>query len=240
VADEYWYLWYEYRGFRILIAILLVGIIALLVWLLAFRPNHDDATVPVQPGGGPASVTQEDLINLSQQFRQPIYWAGTMPGTWLELTETDTSYAYIRYLSEDTPVGDPSPNFLTVGTYPSLRAYTNLRAYANHADARTNRIANGGLAVTVPGSPTSVYFAYPHEDVQVEVYDPDSNRALSLVKSGVVRPVTEDTNAAVPGLVPGASTTVAPTTTTSVPSTSVPTTSVPIAPPAPTTTVPGG
>jgi hypothetical protein len=129
-------------------------------------------------------------------------------------------------------VGDPSPNFLTVGTYPSLSAYTNLRSYANHADAATTRIANGGLAVTIPGSPTSVYFAYPHQDVQVEVYDPDSNRALGLVKSGAVRPVTQSAKAAVPGVVPGASTTpVTPAPTT---------TSVPTAPQAPTPTLPGG
>jgi hypothetical protein len=38
-----------------------------------------------------------------------------------------------------------------------------------------------------------VYFSYPHEDVQVEVYDPEPGRALNLVKTGVIRPVTVST-----------------------------------------------
>jgi hypothetical protein len=230
VADEFWYLWYEYRGFRIFVAALLIGVVALLVWLLVIR--SDDSTTssatPV-PGGGPVGTTEADLVTLSQELGQPIYWAGTMPGTRLELTETNNSYAYLRYLTEHSPVGDPSPDFLTVGTYPSLNAFSNLRSYANHSHAQTDRIPNGGLAVTVPGSPTSVYFAYPQEGVQVEVYDPEPKRAMDLVKSGVVRPISE-----------GAVTTTTPTPTTVAPvpttTTAVPTTTVP----APESTSPVG
>ena len=82
-----------------------------------------------------------------------------------------------------------------MGSYPSLNAFGNLRSYAERSDARTSRVENGGLVVTVPGSPTSVYLAYPHEDVQVEVYDPEPERALNLVKTGVVRPVTSGSEA---------------------------------------------
>jgi hypothetical protein len=113
-----------------------------------------------------------------------------MPGTQLELTETDNGYPYVRYLTQGTAIGDPSPDFLTVGTYPAINAFDDLRSYANSSRAHLKHIQNGGLALTVPGSPTSVYFAYPHEDVQVEVYDPHPHRALDLVKTGEVRPVT--------------------------------------------------
>jgi hypothetical protein len=37
--------------------------------------------------------------------------------------------------------------------------------------------------------PTSVYVAYPDRDLQIEVYDPDPAHALSVAKSGVVRPI---------------------------------------------------
>lgn len=191
-----WYYWYEYPAIRWLAVILVVGLIALVVWLLAVRSDGSEPAAVVQPGGGPVGATEEQLVELSQQLSQPVYWAGTMPGTRMELTESNNSYAYLRYLTEDAPVGDPSPDFLTVGTYPALNAYKNLQDYAKHSRADTSRIANGGLVVTVPGSPTSVYLAYPHEDVQVEVYDPEPRHALDLVKSGVVRPVTSSSSAA--------------------------------------------
>jgi len=207
-----WYYWYKHPALRWLAVLLLVALIGLLVWLLAFRSDDGGATA-VEPGGGPVGVTQEDLFALSQQLHQPIYWAGTMPGTRMELTETDNSYAYIRYLTEDAPVGDSSPEFLTVGTYPALDAYKNLTAYAKHSRATTKPIQNGGVAVVIPGSPTSVYFAYPHEDVQVEVYDPQPQRALDLVKSGVVRPVTASTSAVSTTPTPATPATTVPTTT---------------------------
>lgn len=209
-----WYLWYRYPTLRWVLALLLLAAIALVVWLLAFR--NDGGSAIVQPGGGPVGVTQEDLIALSQRLHEPIYWAGTMPGTRLELTETNNSYAYLRYLTEDTPVGDTSANFLTVGTYPSPNAYEDLRGYARgHSQATTNRIQNGGIAVVIPGSPTSVYFAYPHQDVQVEVYDPQQGRALDLVKSGVVRPVISSTSTAGAASSTGTPTVTVPTTTPS-------------------------
>jgi hypothetical protein len=190
-----WYYWYEYPALRWLAALVAIGLVALLAWLLLIRPDGRgaDGAAPVKAGAGPVMATQEDLVTLSQELRQPVYWAGDLPGTQLEVTQSDSSYAYVRYLTDDAPVGDPSPDFLTVGTYPSLNAFGNLRTYADRSDARTSRIDNDGLAVTVPGSPTSVYFGYPHEDVQVEVYDPEPGRALNLVKTGVIRPVTAGT-----------------------------------------------
>jgi excisionase family DNA binding protein len=188
------YYWYKYPALRWLAVILAIAVVALLVWLLAIRSDGNESTAVIQPGGGPVGATEADLVTLSQRLGQPVYWAGTMPDTRLEITESNNSYAYLRYLTQDSPVGDPSPDFLTVGTYPSPGAYTNLRSYAENKRADTTRIQNGGLAVTVPGSPTSVYFAYPNEDVQVEVYDPEPGHAMELVKSGVVRPVTTSTN----------------------------------------------
>lgn len=41
----------------------------------------------------------------------------------------------------------------------------------------------------IPGSPTSVYFARPDQDFQVEVYDPHPGEALRLIKSGAIEPV---------------------------------------------------
>lgn len=204
------YYWYKYPALRWLAVILAIAVVALLVWLLAIRSDGSEPTAVIQPGGGPVGATEADLVSLSQELGQPVYWAGPMADTRLEVTQSSNSYAYLRYLTENSPVGDPSPDFLTVGTYPSLDAFSNLRSYAQRSQADTTRIQNGGFAVTVPGSPTSVYFAYPQENVQVEVYDPEPRRALELVKSGVVRPVTNTS-------VTSATTTTLPSTTPTTP-----------------------
>lgn len=196
MTDEFWYLWYEYRAFRFFVVLLLCALIGLLVWLLFLRPHNGDSAANVKAGGGPVPTGEADLSALSRQTRQPVYWAGTMPGTRMELTQTNSGYSYVRYLTGDAHVGDPSPNFLTVATYPTLDAFHDLRSYARNTRGPSVPIAHGGIALTVPGSPTSVFFAYPHEDVQVEVYDPRPKKALDLVKSGVVRPVS--------GVLPGA------------------------------------
>ena len=189
-----WYYWYEYPALRWLAALLAIGLVALLAWLLLIRPGGEsDGATPVRAGAGPVGATQEDLVTLSEELRQPVYWAGDLPGTRIELSQSTSSFAYVRYLTDDAPVGDPSPDFLTVGTYPTLNAFANLRSWAERTDARTTRIDIGGLVVIVPDSPTSVYLGYPHEDVQVEVYDPEPGRALNLVKTGVIRPVTVST-----------------------------------------------
>src|SRR5439155_4813801 len=104
---------YEYPALRWLTVILALAVIALLVWLLAFKPSGS-STATVQPGGGPVGATEADLIALSQRLNQPIYWAGNVADTRMELTETSSSYAYLRYLTAGAPVGDSSPNFLTV------------------------------------------------------------------------------------------------------------------------------
>jgi hypothetical protein len=228
--------WYEYPALRWLAVILALAAIALIIWLLAFKDNGSSSAT-VQPGGGPVGVTQEQLVALSQRLNQPIYWAGNISGTRMELTETSSSYAYLRYLTSDAPVGDSSPGFLTVGTYPQVNAYKNLSSYARNNRANTERIQNGGIAVVIPKSPTSVYFAYPRQDVQIEVYDPQPDKALEMVKSGQIVPVpggvtTSNGTAALPSIPAGSAATTPVAPTSSTPSTTTA--------PSVTPTVPGG
>jgi hypothetical protein len=194
------YLWYERPAVRWAAALLAIAVIALLAWLLVIR--SDTATSSVRPGGGPVAATEQQLVDLSHELHQPVYWAGSMPGTTMELTETTKAYPYVRYLTGSASIGDTSPDYLTVGTYPTVNAFNALRSYAHESNARLVGIQRGGIAVTVPGSPTSVYFAYPNEDAQIEVYDPQPKRALTLVKTGVIQPVTEPQPAPVSELPP--------------------------------------
>jgi hypothetical protein len=55
--------------------------------------------------------------------------------------------------------------------------------------ATTFRLRGGAIAVVNATAPTNVYFAYPHTNYQVEVFDPNARTARRLVVSGAIRPV---------------------------------------------------
>jgi hypothetical protein len=187
-GEQLWYLWYAYPAVRVAAVLLSLAILGLVVWLLLLRPDDQPSGV-AQPGAGPVETSEADLATLSNEVGLPIYWAGALPDTRLEATLTSNKYAYVRYLTADAPVGDASPEYLTVASYPSVNALDNLRSYARSEGASTQRIPGGGVAVPVPGSPTSVYFARPIADVQVEVFDPQPGEALQLIRSGAIAPV---------------------------------------------------
>ena len=132
---------------------------------------------------GPEAATEEDLVALSQDLGQPVYWAGPRENTTYELTVIGNGSVYVRYLPSDAEVGS-KPLALTVATYPLPDAYK-----------ATKRIASGTVTVDAPddayamhtkGNPHNVYLAYPGEDVQVEVYSPLPREAPRLVRQGEI------------------------------------------------------
>jgi hypothetical protein len=163
-----------------------LAVVALLAWLVFLRPGGSDE---VRAGGGPVETSPAGLTSLSQALGHELYWAGTMPGTKLEVTLTSERLVFVRYLSASAPIGDPSARYPVVGTYPAPAAYTDLRRYAHRHDAVTRPVPRGGLAMVVPGSPTSVFVAYPGAPAQAEIYDPHLGEALALALSGAIRPV---------------------------------------------------
>lgn len=190
LRGELSYVWQDFRAVRVAAVIAAIGIVLLSAWLVVLRPSGGgEASGELRVGGGPVATSQLELAGLAGDMGQAIYWAGPMPGTSLEATLTSHRSVFVRYLTPDAGIGDPSSSFLTVGTYPDPNAFSHLRSYARHTDAATTRVGGGGLAVVVPDASNSVFFAYPGDPVQVEVYDPSAERALSLVKSGVVAPI---------------------------------------------------
>jgi hypothetical protein len=186
---------YELRGVRIGAVIAIAAVIAFLVWFFAIRDTGSDSS---SGGGGnatanrlgPEAASESDLAALSQKLDQPIYWAGNQPGTSaMELTQTADGNVYVRYLTGNAGIGTPKPSYLTIGTYPFTDAFHALQVIAKRPGAVVKDVSGGGLAVTNADSPTSVYLAYPNQDFQVEVYDPDPSKGLDLVTSGDVRTV---------------------------------------------------
>jgi hypothetical protein len=173
------------RGFRLgAVVAVLIGV-ALLAWLVLGGDDDDGGEA-----GAPQAVSVEELQErASSNDALPVYWAGPQAGTTYELTETSDGSVYVRYLPEDAEVGDPSPDFLTVATYPLENGYARVQAAAEEEGAETEELPNGGLALVDADRPSSVYVAYEGEPYQVEVYDPSPDRALDLVTSGAVQPV---------------------------------------------------
>jgi hypothetical protein len=168
-----------------LVALLLIALISFGA-LLTLRAHGGKTTLP--PVGSPAAVSESQLKSLASQSSQPIYWAGPKHGTY-ELTRTTDGRTYIRYLPSADKVGDRTPNYLTVGTYPTKQAFSALKRAAARDGAVSANVDHGGLLVFNNGAPKSVYFSYPKSGYQVEVYDPSPLQARGLVLSGSIKPI---------------------------------------------------
>jgi hypothetical protein len=178
------------RGVRLAAVIAVAALAGFLVWYFATRDTGGGSSQSPSNVVSPVAATEADIADLAKQEGRPIYWAGPQPRTTtLELTETADKNVYVRYLTGNAQVGNQDADFLTIGTYPFPDAYHALQVIANQPGGERHRIADGGLAVQNKSSPTSVYLAYPNQDIEIEVYDPDPKRALSLVTSGAVRRV---------------------------------------------------
>jgi hypothetical protein len=184
------YYWYGYRTVRAAAVIAAIAVVGLLAWLLFIRSDNGADHQVIRAGGGPVPASEADLVGLAQRLAQPVYWAGPVAGTTLEATQSDANFTYVRYLTGDAQAGDPAGDFLTVGTYPITNGWSDMQAYARRWNVPESHIPGGGVAVPVRNSPTSVFIAYPHQAVQVEVYDPKPDKALSLATSGAIKPVS--------------------------------------------------
>jgi hypothetical protein len=180
------------RIVAVVAAALIVAVIAFL--LLSGGDDEDPGTAAPPPTTvvevPPAIVSAADLRDVSAELGHPIYWLGPRPGASFELTREGNGDVYVRYLTGGAEAGDPRPRFVTVGTYPVQDAVAAVKRAAAAAGAKPLPIAHGGYAFVNPDNPTSVYFAYPGADYQVEVFAPKAAEALELVTSGKVLAVS--------------------------------------------------
>jgi hypothetical protein len=153
----------------------------------AVGPVGSGATASVTPVK-PTAASIQDLRALAASSGHAIYWAGKQTGTTYELSELSGGGIFVRYLPAGVKAGDPRP-FPTVATYPVRGAYAAVRQIALRPGATSIKVSNGGIAVTDPAHPNSVYLAYPRADVEVEVFDPSAGHAHQLVSSGAIVPV---------------------------------------------------
>lgn len=163
--------------------------LAVVVGAVAWIASGDDESgVPAPATPEVRIVDPEELANLSAVLGHPVYWAGPQPGTELELTESEGGSVQLRYVEPDAPLGEESPEALTIGTYPLPDPRGALATFAAEPGSVVRRSQKGLKVFSSEASPSSVYFASPDNSVQVEVYDPSPERALGLALSGQVRP----------------------------------------------------
>ena len=178
----------------IVVAAIVVGVI-LLATSGSSSPTStaSSAATPSQAGASSGTTVQAislaGLRALPASLGHPVYWAGPRAGTTYELTKTPDGRVYVRYLTGGARVGLPLPNFLTIGTYVVPNAAAAVRTAAAQAGAVRVPVS-GGFGFYNRARPTSVYFAYPGSNVQVETYDPSAAVARQLVETGAIKPVS--------------------------------------------------
>lgn len=178
--------------FSAVIAVALAAAFA--VWFFQFR---DDGGTTAATGGTAAAVepiaahaaSVSEIQSLAASLDFPVYWAGPLPNMTYELTRTDAGRIYVRYLPKGVAPGDPSPDYLTVGTYPQSNGYAALEA-ASKEPGTVSRQATGGAFIVYDRShPRSVYFSFRDAKFQVEVFDPTPGHARDLTYSGDIQRV---------------------------------------------------
>lgn len=180
--------WYDGTGVRVTAVIAVALVAGFLAWYFAIRDTGSSGSFN---GGKPTQVSDSTggVGDLASSAGHPVYWVGTQPNTKLEATLLTNGDAYVRYLTPGAPIGSQQPDFLTVGTYPVAKAYKALQKVSKQSGAIVKHDPNGALVVTNESNPRSVYVAYPKKNLQIEVFDPNANRALQLASSGALTPV---------------------------------------------------
>jgi hypothetical protein len=159
-----------------------VGFIAWLLFIKGDNSSKGRKAIPV-------AATPQSLHQLAASLGHSVYWVGRRARNTYELTRTSDGSVYIRYLPPGVALGDPRPNFLTIGTYPHPKATATVQKAARRQGALKLKV-KGGLAVSNATRPQSTYVAYSRDpDLLLEIYDPSPSRSHRLANSGQVVPV---------------------------------------------------
>ncbi len=163
--------------------------VAVIAWVATRDNSGDSSSEPAPPPPPPRIVTSAELVEAEEEIGQPIYWAGQMEGDEMVLEQlAEGGGVQILYVPEGTAAGEASAGSLTIGSYPVEDPAAALEANAEAPGQITREGPEGRTLVTSEEGPTSVYFASSDNSVEVEVYDPSPQKAMSLALSGKVQP----------------------------------------------------
>lgn len=134
-------------------------------------------------------VSDSEIASLPAEAGHEVFWVGPVTGSEIEFANDDAGNVHIRYLTDGAEAGEPSQAYLNIGSYPFPGAYEATRNLAN-GKGLVRVTEHGGVGFFDPSNPYSVIIAWPQQpNLQIEVYDPEKNRALEIVRSGDIVPV---------------------------------------------------
>jgi hypothetical protein len=175
----------------IAIGLAVVGFVLILLLSSGDDDSGSDETEATQ-AAAPAAVqvvSESELLGAMEGAGYPIYWAGPRLGVKYEVSRPEEGRTFVRYLPKGEKAESAKP-FLTVGSYREPGALKSIRELGQKPGAVLVRIVGGGAAYTKTSKSTSAYLAFPGVETQVEVYDPKPGKALDLIRSGAIVPVS--------------------------------------------------
>jgi len=160
------------------------------VWFLT-GCNRDGKDVAM-PGGALSDariVPVDDVSSISEDAQHEVFWAGERPDSEIEVSDDPSSNVHLRYLTDGAEAGTSAQTFLDIGTYPFANAYKTTRRLAQQESLNQVPV-QGGVGFYDKKRPYSVILAFSDQpDLQIEVYHPEKNEALDVVRSGDIVPV---------------------------------------------------
>jgi hypothetical protein len=173
--------------------VVIVIALVVLVWLLFLRGDDEESDTETAANGTQAEktvevVSEEELSNAVADVGYPVYWLGPRAGVQYEVTKIDDGRTYVRYLPEGEKPETKKP-FLTVANYEQDNAFQVLEELGTETNQETFEVDGGGRGLERADTDTGLYVAFPGDNTQIEVFDPEPGQARELVESGAVVPV---------------------------------------------------
>lgn len=170
--------------------IALAVVVAIVAWAVTRGGDDDSSSSTTTSSGMEAKIVSEgELVDFAATAGHPVYWAGPMEDTELELSEDPAGNVTIRYLSEDAEAGADPAKYLAVGSYPLEDPMAELNGFAKRPGAIVEETSGGEKMVSNKQAPGSVYSVNSENTVQIEVYSASPQRSMKLVRSEEIEPV---------------------------------------------------
>ena len=175
---------------KVLIVVGIALLAGISVWFLT-GCNRDGKDVAM-PGGTLSDariVPVDELSGLSEETGHEVFWAGERPDTEIEVSDDPSQNVHLRYLTGGSAAGTAEQTFLDIGTYPFSNAFQTTKELSKQSSLNEVPV-DGGVGFYDKKNPFSVIMAFSDQpDLQIEVYHPEKNGALDVVRSGDIVPV---------------------------------------------------
>jgi hypothetical protein len=125
-------------------------VVAIVAWLATRNDDQggDGGEVPARPAI--TIVSPGGLVATAAKLDQPVYWAGSLPGTELELEELSDGGARVVYLLAGEKAGTDSAATLAIGSYPLADPEAALAEFAARPPGAIVRHSGDGTEVCMP------------------------------------------------------------------------------------------